>query len=132
MTQLTRCPTVGSNLDPPEYEAELMRLAEEYLGGPISPPEWFEAKKYAEHKLDGIIKREGDLDGARREPWYLAKLIEETVRANRFSQFTLELADLYRYAEAQAQAEMGLKKGQPASKDADHPNRCNPIVAQTY
>lgn len=96
----------------------MQQQAEHYLGGTISPSEWVEAKKYAERKLDGIIKREGDLNGARREPWYLAQLIAETVRANRFSQFTLDLTALYRYAEEQ----MGLKKRTAHVKRHGPPN----------
>lgn len=44
-----------------------------------------EAKKYAERKLSMIIEREGDADGARREPWYLKKLIEEVLNVMYFS-----------------------------------------------
>ena len=57
------------------------------------------------------VKRGGDEDGARRQPWYLAQLIAETVQGNRFSQFTLDLMELDRYASEQ----MGVKKGQPVS-----------------
>lgn len=69
------------------------------------------AKEYAERKLKGIIQRDGDGDGARKEPWYLAQIIADTVYSNRFSQFTLDIADFCRYADEQ----MGLKKGQPVS-----------------
>lgn len=86
-------------------------MAERYLGMAIEPSEWDEAKAYAERKLKGIIEREGDVDGARRQPWYLAQLIAETVQGNRFSQFTLDLMELDRYASEQ----MGVKKGQPVS-----------------
>lgn len=108
--------------------ATLQQLAERFLGGTISPSEWVEAKKYAEEKLGRIIEREGDQDGVRREPWYLAQLIAETVLVNRFSQFTLDFADVSTFAEEQ----IGLKKGKPASKDADHPNSYNPIVSQPH
>ena len=77
----------------------------------IEPSEWDKAKAYAEQKLKGIIEREGDESGARRQPWYLAQLIAETVLGNRFSQFTLDLMELDRYASEQ----MGVKKGQPVS-----------------
>lgn len=66
------------------------------------------ARAYAEHKLERIIEREGDADGARREPWYLAQLIAETIKGNRFSKFTQDLWETYRYIE-----QMGIKKGQP-------------------
>lgn len=69
-------------------EATLQQQAEQYLGSQITPSEWDGARAYAEHKLERIIEREGDADGARREPWYLAQLIAETVRGNRFSRLT--------------------------------------------
>lgn len=80
-----------------------------YLGGTIEPQEWDNAKEKAERKLKRIISREGDADGARRELWYLAQLIAEEIKAESFSRFTIELANLYRYADEQ----MGLKKEQP-------------------
>lgn len=92
-------------------EDTLRQQAERYLCTEIEPSEWDKAKAYAEQKLKGIIKRESDGDGARRQPWYLAQLIAETVQGNRFSQFTLDLMELNRYASEQ----MGVKKGQPVS-----------------
>jgi hypothetical protein len=80
-----------------DEDAELRRLAEEFLGGEIFDFEFAKAKEYAERKLfDWIIPREGDLDGERREPWYLAKLIEEAVRASRLSEYCE-----FRYTERQ-------------------------------
>ena len=72
----------------------------------IEPSEWDEAKAYAERKLKGIIEREGDVDGARRQPWYLAQLIAETVRGSRFSKFTLDLMEILEHADEY----MGVKK----------------------
>lgn len=92
-------------------EATLQQQAEYYLGAEIEPPEWDKAKTSAERKLNCIIEREGDEAGTRREAWYLAQLIAEAVRSSRFSQFTIDLAEFYRYAEEQ----MGVKKGQPVS-----------------
>ena len=92
-------------------EAALQQQAETYLGTAIEPSEWDEAKAYAERKLKIIIEREGDGNGMRREPWYLAQLIAETVSSNRFSQFTLDLMELERYASEK----MGVKKRQPVS-----------------
>lgn len=92
-------------------EDALRQQAERYLGTEIEPQEWDKAKAYAERKLKGIIQREGDAGGARRELWYLAQLIAETVRSDRFSQFTIDLMCLSRYADEQ----MGVKKGQPVS-----------------
>lgn len=68
----------------------------------------FNAEEYAKHKLDLIIQREGDAGGARREPWYLAQLVEEAVRSSYISRFTIDYAYLCRYAEKQ----IGLKKEQ--------------------
>lgn len=89
----------------------MQKQAEYYLGTEIEPSEWGEAKAYAERKLKGIIDREGDGDGARRQPWYLAQLIAETVRGSRFSKFTVDLMDLLEHADEY----MGIKKGQPVS-----------------
>lgn len=89
----------------------MQKQAEYYLGTAIEPSEWGEAKKYAERKLKRIIDREGDGNGARREPWYLAQLIAEAVRGSRFSQFTFDLMDLLEHADEY----MGVKKGQPVS-----------------
>lgn len=70
---------------------KLKRLAEKYLGTAILPHEWNAAKAAAVRKLRWIIEREGDADGNRREPWYLAQLIAETISASRFSRITYEL-----------------------------------------
>ncbi len=77
-------------------KASLQQQTEQYLGTEIEPSEWAKAKAYAEHKLASIIEREGDLDGARREPWYLAQLIAEAVQANTLSIKLKLLADLQR------------------------------------
>lgn len=87
----------------------MRQQAEHYLGTEIEASEWVEAKEYAERKLKGIIEREGDENGTRRELWYLAQLIAETVKSNRFSQFTFDFADLIAHADEY----MGVKKGQP-------------------
>ena len=91
-------------------EATLRQQAERYLCTEIEPSEWDKAKAYAEQKLKGIIEREGDGDGARRQPWYLAQLIAETVRGSRFSKFTLDLMEIFSSTD-----DMGVKKGQPVS-----------------
>lgn len=92
-------------------EATLQQQAEHYLGTEIEPSEWGKAKAHAERKLKDIIERFGDEGGARREPWYLAQLIAETVSSDRFSKFTFDLMALNQYADEQ----MGIKKGQPVS-----------------
>lgn len=92
-------------------EGTLQQQAEAYLGTAIEPCEWDKARAYAERKLAGIIEREGDADGARREPWYLAQLIAESVKGSRFSQFTRDLWELNQYIE-----QMGIKKDGPRQK----------------
>lgn len=92
-------------------ESDLKRTAEHYLGTDIENSEWGEAKQQAERKLKGIIERFGDGDGARRQPYYLAQLIAEAVKSSRFSQFTLQLMELAKFADEQ----LGIKKGQPVS-----------------
>lgn len=67
-------------------DAEIVRaLAEKYAGGIILDCEWPEARDNALRKLAWIISREGDADGERRKPYYLATLIAEAVRQSRFS-----------------------------------------------
>ena len=89
----------------------MKQQAEKYLGATIDFPEWGKAREYAECKLKRIIEREGDGGGERRKPYYLAQLIAEAVRGSRFSQFTLDLSELDRFASEQ----IGVKKGQPVS-----------------
>lgn len=103
-------------------EATLQQQAEGYLGTTIDPEEWAGAKAYAEQKLERIIEREGDAGGARREPWYLAQLIAETVKGERFSAFT----QLIYYAAEQ----FGVKKEQPTSENVSRPKSNTPIVSQ--
>ncbi len=68
-------------------------LAEKYLGRKISPIEWDAAKEAAQQKLDRILSREGDSDGQRLRPQYLAQLIAEAVMASRFSSITYEVME---------------------------------------
>lgn len=61
-------------------------LVEDYLGSEIlNDDEFNNAKKYAQHKLNLIIEREGNSDGERLKPYYLAQLIAETISSTRFS-----------------------------------------------
>lgn len=93
--------------------AALRQQAEHYLGEPIETSEWDKAKEYAERKLDGIIEREGDGDGARRETWYLAQFIAETVKADRLSAFLFEVNKLL---------EFGTKKDSSCPKTQSRPS----------
>lgn len=74
---------------------DLQQQAERYLGTTIEPSEWDKAKADAERKLKNIINREGDGTGERRKPYYLAQLIAEAVRSDRFSKFSVELIGFY-------------------------------------
>ena len=78
-------------LDKKTYTDEdiiLCKLAEEYLGDKIFDFEYDEAKQSATHKLfNCIIPHDGDLNGTRRESWYLAKLIQEAVVQNRLFEY---------------------------------------------
>ncbi len=94
-------------------KASLQQQVEQYLGTVIEPSEWARAKAKAEHKLAGIIEREGDLNGARREPWYLAQLITETVQVNTLSIKFKQLADIQR-----AKKDSPRKSARPLSTKA--------------
>ena len=130
--KFNECPYCGAHLDFGEAcdckaqgQEDGQRAAkggEQYLGTAIDPLEWDGAKAYAEHKLKRIIDREGDADGARREPWYLAQLIAETVRGNRFSRLTKLVYELTE--------QFGVKKEQPTSENVSRPKTDTPIVAQ--
>lgn len=59
---------------------KIKMLAEKFLGIELSQ-EFYEIKKVeAVKKLDRIISREGDMDGERRQPYYLAQHIAERVK----------------------------------------------------
>lgn len=53
-----------------------------------------QAQAIARRKLAHIIEREGDCDGARREPWYLEQLIQEAAQELNFAQLTQEAAGM--------------------------------------
>ena len=99
-----------------ETTTALRQQAEQYLGTAIDPFEWDSARASAEQKLDRIIDRYGDEDGTRREPWYLAQLIAEAVRGNRFARYTRDLTEVYRLIE---QEETGVKKVRPTSENVN-------------
>lgn len=81
------------------------QIAEFYLSGVITNREYEEAREQAEKKLARIIKREGDMDGERSRPYYLAQLIAEAVTAKRFSNYCNSLT-------------REIKKEMPAAKAA--------------
>lgn len=69
----------------------LKQLAELYLSDFMSDSEYEKAEKQAKRKLARIIEREGDADGERLKPYYLAQLIAEAVTAERLSNYCKEL-----------------------------------------
>lgn len=87
----------------------LQQQAEHFLGAEIPPSEWDSVEEYAKRKLERIIEREGDYEGERQRPKYLARLIAETVKSSRFSRFTFELMALDKYADEL----IGTKKNSP-------------------
>lgn len=60
---------------------ELKGLAEEYLGADIPQELFGMVLPAAQRKLEWIISREGDADGQRLKPRYIAQLISEEIRA---------------------------------------------------
>lgn len=98
-------------------QGTLRQQAEAYLGTAISPSEWLDARDSAERKLNHIITHYGDAGGERNEPWYLAQLIAEAVRASRLTEYTHRLAELAIPKERQ----FGVKKGQPTSENVSRP-----------
>lgn len=61
---------------------EIKALAEKYLGAEISQ-ELFELElPAAMRKLEWIISREGDADGERTKPYYIAQLVAEIIRSD--------------------------------------------------
>lgn len=65
----------------------LKQLAELYLQDFLSDEEYAEAETQAKRKLARIIEREGDADGERLKPYYLAQLVAEAVAAERLSNY---------------------------------------------
>lgn len=61
-----------------------------YYAGKPTMHEVAQAAASAKRKLDLIIEREGDADGARVKPKYLSMLIAELLRAQKFSRATFE------------------------------------------
>lgn len=72
------------------YEDEVRDEACGYLGREITDEEWEHALPLAKHKLEWIISREGDLNGDRRKPFYLGKLVQERITEDAFSRYTVE------------------------------------------
>ena len=69
----------------------LKQLAELYLQDFLSDEEYTEAETQAKRKLARVIEREGDADGERLKPYYLAQLVAEAVTAERFSNYCRDI-----------------------------------------
>lgn len=95
---------------------DLKSLSEQYLSSAISQREFEQAEMQAKRKLARIIEREGDADGERRKPYYLAQLIAEAVRSDRFSSLTFELGNFIRCAEENRKQIQQRKKKCPQPK----------------
>lgn len=50
---------------------------------PITKAEILASWNDAERKLERIIEREGDADGARREDWYFIEILKEVISTKR-------------------------------------------------
>lgn len=97
---------------------DLKSLSEQYLSSAISQREFEQAEMQAKRKLARIIEREGDADGERRKPYYLAQLIAEAVRSDRLSSLTFELGNFIRCAEESRKQIQQRKKEMPAAETA--------------
>ena len=53
------------------------------MNSPITLAEIQESRQEAEDKLERIIEREGDADGARREDWYFIEILKEVISTKR-------------------------------------------------
>lgn len=83
----------------------LKELAQGYTSIEIPDDEYAQAERQARKKLARIIEREGDFGGARLQPRYLAQLIAEAIRENRFARFTVELYKIQKEIEEKPTAE---------------------------
>lgn len=74
------------------YEDEVRDEASGYLGREITDAEWKYALPLAKQKLERIISREGDLNGDRRKPFYLGKLVQERITEDAFARYTVAMS----------------------------------------
>jgi len=112
----------------------LHELSEKYLGGRIENSEYPRAYRYAKRKLEQIINREGDLNGERRKPYYIAQLIAETVSSNRLSDLTGKLYELNRYLDEHQDEILAeiKKKDCPCRNTHDNPITGISIVSENH
>jgi hypothetical protein len=91
-----------------------------FLGRRPTDEEMKWALPRAQKKLAWIIKREGDANGIRQQPWYLGKLVEEAIVEETFSQYTLARC-MEIEAQRQAAAAGEIEKGRPLRDDPTTP-----------
>lgn len=87
---------------------EVRAEASQYLGREVADDEWKWALPRAARKLKYIIAREGDSGGERRRPYYLAKLVEEAIGAQHFTQYCEDIR------------EINMAKRKTASEESGH------------
>jgi hypothetical protein len=63
----------------PRFLLDVRNEASGYLGRELTDSEWAEAYPPAAQKLSRIIQLYGDNGGARSQPWYLGKLVQEHI-----------------------------------------------------
>lgn len=118
-----------------QHAAEAARLLEvraeaaEFIGREITDAEWAEAYPQAKGKLAHIIGREGDANGARRQPWYLGKLVEEAIGANAMMRYCLD-----RNARMAKEKTASEESGQSTTQSVyqGHTHKVNPVRRNTH
>jgi hypothetical protein len=93
----------------------------------MTDEQFLSAKPLAERKLNWIIGREGDANGERRKPYYLAKLIEEQTRADALTEFCQQHYTLMKaIVEWQTEAvRTGTKKEMPVENPQSTSQPCS-------
>jgi len=89
---------------------EVRQIAEALLGIPLPDMLWNVTAEQAKCKLERIIDREGDADGERKKPYYLAQLVVEAIRQEMFTAMCIADYEEKRNARAKAQ---GISEKQP-------------------
>lgn len=64
---------------------KIKALAEQYLGMPIMQEVFVEKLEAARQKLQKIIDREGDANGARLKADYMAQIVVEAIKSDLFA-----------------------------------------------
>lgn len=75
---------------------DFRETVEKYAGFEVTQEEVNACLPRAERKLNFIISREGDANGLRKTPDYLAMLVGEAIQADAFSLFCAEMSGINR------------------------------------